>query len=524
MRPLAVLLVCSCAPEVRFADRGILWVEHDDAPIPLPAEQDSLLVGPGVRDELFGSADRVLRLDFGREAGNVNALDEVPDSSWFADPRGPGGTRALSDEEMVRGADGDEEPPQPPFTILRAKTEGATVGFIVSDARRRQLLLKLDPPGWVGLATSTEVVATRLVWAAGWRVPRFWLVDVHPDQLRRAPDAMTKNEWRRPVPLDDVKLHEMLARAPRQADGTLRAAMSEWIGGIILGPYRYFGRRRDDANDRVPHQDRRDLRGFSVLSSWLNNIDTQEQNTLDSYVGELGRGHVVHYQQDVGGSFGSRAVGPTDYWMGTESYFQTSRVLWSLLTLGLDPRPWEGERVRRARAQWIARYPELGWFDAQHFDPRGWHPMVHNPAFDLATARDRYWGAKRVVAISARELRAAISVGNYRPEAREQLFAILWARRARLARAWLGDLPALDHFRVERGRLCFDDLWLDAGLGGEAATQYFADSALLDGRCGKLSQAHYGVVALRVKRPGQRRASAPVRVHLIDGRIVGVER
>lgn len=102
---------------------------------------------------------------------------------------------------------------------------------------------------------------------------------------------------------------------------------AHFCGSFHVGPYSYVGRRRDDPNDRVSHEDRRDLRGYAVVSAWINNVDTIEANILDAYVGEPGRGHVVHYQQDVGGSFGNYAVGPLASWMSYESYFDFERVL-----------------------------------------------------------------------------------------------------------------------------------------------------------------------------------------------------
>ncbi|HZS40587.1 MAG TPA: hypothetical protein VFF06_27330, partial [Polyangia bacterium] len=167
-----------------------------------------------------------------------------------------------------------------------------------------------------------------------------------------------------------------------------------------------------------------------------------------------------------------------------------------------------------------------------HFEPRSWHPVLDNPAFQRQTARDRYWGMKRILAFTPEELRAAIAEGRYRPEAAERLYEILIARREKMARTFLADLPALDHFRLDADRLCFDDLWLDAGLGGDHATAY---SMTGDGvtasphRCAQLAPFDgYRIVALRVRRPGERKFSRAVNVHLMEEsgrrRIIGIER
>ncbi|HZS37970.1 MAG TPA: hypothetical protein VFF06_14135, partial [Polyangia bacterium] len=340
-----------CSPSLRFSDRAVLWREPDDAPIALPKTRDPMGTWIGLRDALFLPAERILDVDYGREAVNVNALDEVPDSSWYSDPRrelGEDGAvrlRPLGAEAITRGRI-DGIAPVPPLTVTKGKSEGANLGFVVKDARGKKYALKIDPPGLIGLDTSTEVVVSRLAWAAGWLVPDEAIIDFHPSQLVLAPDATMKDDFGRSLPLDAERLAQLIAILPRRSDGTIRAVASRWIEGKIVGPFQFYGRRPDDANDRVPHQDRRDLRAFGTFSEWVNNIDTLENNTLDSYVGEPGRGHLLHYEQDVGGAFGARAVGPIQYWMGQDVYLAPSRIFESLFTLGLWPRRWEGERVR----------------------------------------------------------------------------------------------------------------------------------------------------------------------------------
>jgi hypothetical protein len=533
---IGVVLV-GCAP-ARFPDRAILWHDPDDAPIPAPSSRDPPYHWVALRDAIFLPLDRGLNLDVGREATNVNAVDETPDSSWFTNrwrTEGVARPRHFSDEEMANGAFGTQPRPLLPLTVIKGKDRGGNLGFVVKDALGRQFAIKIDPPGLVGMDTATEVVVSRLVWAAGWNVPAETLIDLHPGDLVLSPNATIANAIGDKRPLGPARFKEILEKLPVGADGAIQALASRWIEGIVLGPYAYFGRRADDANDRVPHQDRRDLRGYRVFCAWVNNIDTTEANTLDSYIGERGRGHVVHWQQDVGGAFGARAALPMQYWMGYDTYLSPGRMLASLATLGIYRQRWEGERVQARRARDVAQYPAIGWFDADDFDPRSWRAIFHNPAFARATARDRYWGAKRVIGIDARELRGAIAAGHYRPEAAERLFQILWRRRAAIARAYLAEVAALDYFRVSDGSLCWDDLWVEAGLGEAPAQHYRVDGRLLppDTRCAVLpppSPSGYRVLSLQAQRPGRRSFGPRLRVHLrsgADGRgwhLVGIER
>ncbi len=421
-----------------------------------------------------------------------------------------------------------------PLTVTHGKDLGVTPGFVARDARGRKYMMKMDPPNHLGITTATELVVTRLAWAAGWRVPADALVDVRPQQLQLAPGATAKDVYGDPIPFTGEMLRAMLAGAPHLPDGRVRLLASRWLPGVALGGYAFTGRIKDDPNDTIDHEDRRDLRGLGVFSAWVNNIDTFATNTLDMYQGQPGRGHVVHYQQDLGGSFGNWTGIPAPYWTGSETFLEAHLVLRSLFTLGLWPRPFDDWRYRAWKEGLSQQWPELGVFEAAKFDPRHWEPMLENPAFARQTARDRYWGAKRVAAFSDDDLRTVIATGRYRRAAAEQLLYILASRRDRTERAFFSDLAPLDHFAIAGDRLCFDDLWIDGGLGGSAlyrAELVGARSRQLPtaDRCVALpAQAGYQIIALQVRRPGERHFGAPVRVHvMIEGdrrRILGIER
>jgi hypothetical protein len=524
-----VALLASCAPSVRFRERAILWQDPDDRPIAQPRPRKLALDWEDVRDALFAPAERVLALDYLHEARNTNALDELPDSAWFVDPRRvPGAVRprALTADELAWGALARDDLPALPLSVIEGKETGDTPGFVARDARGRKYMVKLDPPGRPGFNTSTEVVVSRLAWAAGWRVPGEAIVDAFPDQIRRADDATVKDGYGAHQPLPATALQAQLARVPQLPDGRVRLLVSRWLPGVALGPFPYRGRVGDDGNDRIDHEDRRDLRGFGVFSAWVNNVDTLEQNTLDMYEGEPGRGHVVHYQQDVGGAFGNYAGRPSSYWMGRETFFEAHLFLRSLFTLGMWPRHFDDHAAHEAERRLAGEWPELGGFSAARFNPRRWQPVLENPAFVRQTARDRYWGAKRILAFSLEELRAAVATGHYRPAAAERLVDVLWQRRMQIARAFLRDVAPLDYFTVAGDRLCFDDLWIAAGLGTSAV---YRANVSLEGRCALVPGGDgYRIVTLRARRPGERGFGPVVRVHLMRRagklRILGIER
>jgi hypothetical protein len=538
-RLILIGILAGCAGPTRFADRAILWHDHDDGPSPLPpTRRNAQIRWEGARDGFFRATDRALSIDYVKEARNVNALDEVPDSSWFVDrrrdPAAPDDQPRwlpLAPETIARGAVRDEDLPVLPFTIIEGKSVGSAHGFVVLDSRNVRYMLKLDPPDLPQLVTSTQVVANRLAWAAGWNVPAEMLLDVAPETLLLAHDATIRNAYDRRVPFTEANLSQLLRGQVR--DGKVRVLASRWIGGRILGWGDYQGRDKHDRNDRIKHEDRRDLRGFGIWTAWVDDVDTLENNTLDTYVGEPGTGHVVHYQQDVGKSFGVFATKPISYWMGQESYFAGGRIFASLGTLGLMPRPWM--RMNEAtRVQTVERWPQLGFFDAEHFKPRRWQPVVANAAFARQTRRDRFWGAKRVVLFTPDELRAAIAVGRYPSAVAEHLFDVLWQRREKVARAYFADTAPLDSFRLDGDRLCFEDLGIRAGLGEPGTPLYDARERgkllpFVSVGCVQLGPAQgYRVIELRVRRPGERHLGPAVRVHLVAHttrrNIVGIER
>jgi hypothetical protein len=209
-------------------------------------------------------------------------------------------------------------------------------------------------------------------------------------------------------------------------------------------------------------------------------------------------------------------------------------VLAGFLSLGIWTRHWATLDFRAKRHWMIEHWPEIGWFDADHFDPKSWSPLWHNPAIDRMTARDRYWGMKRVLAFSYDEIRAAVAEGRYRAETAARLVEVLWGRRARIARAYMDEVAPFEDFAFEGDRLCFDDLAVQEGLGGigdEYRVRGLGPVEKRNGahRCALIPPGRgYRIVELRVRRAGRKRTGPPVRVHFIDDidarRVIGIER
>ena len=389
---------------------------------------DNSLIRPTTR--IFDPALLVRKISgHHREAANVDERDEVRLPSTWWQPRL--GFRTVSADQMLHGPGQGKGPAPGRWTITKAKTQGVTPGFQVKDAAGDRFIVKFDPIGYAELATSTDVMGSYLFWAAGYNVPENTLVLFHPDSLDIDKDATYKDALGRDRPFTRDDLASILTRVARRRDGRFRAVASRFIKGKPLGPFHYYGRRRDDPEDLVPHEHRRELRGLWTIAAWLNHADSRGPNSLDAWVEDGGRSFVRHYLIDFGSILGSSALGPRFYSTGTEYYVDANVMLREFASLGLAPFEWENVVDPKLRS--------IGFIEAQEFDPVGWRPDYPNPAFDERTARDVRWGARIVAAFSDDMIRAAVNQGQFTDRvAAEYLIRTLIARRDKIAAAWLG--------------------------------------------------------------------------------------
>jgi hypothetical protein len=363
-----------------------------------------------------------------REAANVDERDQVRLPSTWWQPRL--GFREVSVAQMLSGPGPGTGPAPGPWSVTRAKTQGVTPGFFVQDSNGDRFILKFDPPAYPEMATGAEVVATHLYWAAGYNVPDNAIVFFRPESLRIADGATYSDPLGRKQPLPREFLDRILDRLPRRPDGTVRAVASRLIAGKPLGPFEYRGRRRDDPEDLIPHELRRELRGLWTLAAWTNHADVRGPNSLDVWVTEGGRSFVRHHLIDFGSCLGSGALAARSYVTGGEYFVDWGIAARSLVTLRLGPFPWEGVAD--------PRIPSLGFIEADAFDPARWRPDYPNPAFDERTERDVRWGARIVGGFTDAHIRAAVERARYSdPRAAEELARVLMARRDKIVARWL---------------------------------------------------------------------------------------
>jgi hypothetical protein len=386
-------------------------------------------------------------------AKDINTLGEVLEGAWYEARHG---RRRMSVAELVAGP-GDSTPPaEGKWTIVSAKTEGITPGFLIRDARGEMFFIKFDPIGSSEMATAADVITSKLFYGLGYHVPENYIVYFDRDRLEIGEGTKVRDVRGRERPLSAQDVGEILVRTPRETNGTHRATASRLLRGDILHAMRYYGTRADDPNDTVPHEHRRSLRGLHVFCAWVNHDDSRAINTLDVLVQENGQRYVKHFLIDFGSTLGSASTKPNSPRSGYEQFFTWKSSAKEFLTLGLWVPQWS--RIR------YADMPSVGRFTAQHFDPVTWTPEYPNPAFDNRLPDDTLWAARQVMRFTDEEIRAIVKTGRYSDSAAERHVAdTLIARRDAIGRAYLGSPLALENIRIDSGRVVFDDLSVKYG-------------------------------------------------------------
>lgn len=385
-----------------------------------------------------------------------NTLGEVPDSlDWFVNRHSL--KQPLSQEELVRGPNRAGPPSvEGPWAVLSAKNQGVTPGFIIRDSTGRRYFIKFDPPSNPEMATAADVIGSHFFYALGYYVPENYVVNFSRDQLTVDPKAnITEFTGRkRKMTIGDV---DDILRKISNGAGSFRATASLFIGGDLIGPFRYYGTRLDDLNDVYPHEHRRDLRGLAVFCAWLGHDDSRSINTLDTVVEEQGRKFIRHQLIDFGSTLGSASTKPNSARSGHDYLFGWRPAAKEFFSLGFYVPYW-------ARTQ-FPDFPSVGRFEHAAFDPERYRPEYPNPAFLNALPEDLYWATKKVVAFTDEQIRAIVKTGQYSDLGAESwVIECLIKRRDKIARVYLNQVLAVDHFDVSGDELRFEDLAVRFGV------------------------------------------------------------
>ncbi|HJL16353.1 MAG TPA: hypothetical protein RMH99_11895 [Sandaracinaceae bacterium LLY-WYZ-13_1] len=450
----------------RFPAREVVWTDPDTRPFEGPPEGFySSYSWDGADNAVFRPLAEFWTFETSREAWNVNAMDEVPSSSWYQNRLS---VRTWTPARVARGAcdDLDDELPGP-WRIVGGKPDGANPGFQIVDGEGVRYLMKTDGDLQAERPSAADVVGA-LVWhAAGFNVPCNRVVVFDRAVLELDPDATIERTDGSEEPLTEADVDAVLEKATRLPDGRYRASVSQFIDGRPISPWRYHGRRDGDPNDVVPHEHRRDLRGQYVLSAWLDHIDARQENTMAAWVdvdGDAGElGYVRHYMIDFGDTLGIiHSWDPLVRRFGHSGYLDVGHILTDFFTLGMLDRPWH-------HAEHGLAGETLGYFDVQRFVPDRWRPGYANNAYDRMTERDAAWMTRIIARFRDPLVRAVVERARFTdPQVTRELERILVGRRDRILERWLTRLSPLTWPEIRRvgGRraVCLQDLAVWTGI------------------------------------------------------------
>lgn len=381
--------------------------------------------------ERYMYIDRLVRtvLFMGREARDITPEGTVADS-WFFENRI--GEKVMTSDEVKKGnVVGTGPDMTQPWTVIKAKSDsgGKSTGFFIKDVKGDKYLLKLDHYTHPEMNSSAEVICSRLLHAIGYYVPEYTVVyfPFEQLQLKEGLHYTDDNGFKRPVTLDVLK--SILSSSAINAKNQYRASASKFVDGKVLGPMSLRGRRRNDPQDGVAHEDRRELRGLRVFSSWLNHFDMRRGNTMDVLI-ETSEGWAVkHYLIDFGSTLGAFIAREKTPEQGHEYIITVQEILKSILTFGFYKRPWIYEDIR---------YAQTGYFTNVDFDPRTWKPQIPNYAFQNMTVDDAVWAVTILRSITDAHIIAAVEAGQItKKTARDDLIQKLIERRDVIVNYWL---------------------------------------------------------------------------------------
>ena len=400
----------------------------------------------------------------GTRARNLNTIDEVPDSSWFTNRIG---SRRITTGEIASGPVAGDPPDPSHWVLLGKKTAGVHPGFRARDARGETWFIELDPSTNPEGATAAVTIATKFFWALGYNQVESFLTTFDPRRASIDPKATVRRPSGAETPFTRDDLHAILEGAARNQDGTYRIVAGRAIPGKIVGNFQFAGTRPDDPNDLVPHEHRRELRALRVFGAWTNLTDLKAGNTLDTIVTENGRRVLKHYLQDVGSTFGM--CNDVHEWdLSYEYFYQADTTRRRFFSLGFALSPWQTIRY--------AKYPSIGKFEGDRFDPRAWRPQTPTTAYMEMRDDDAFWAARRIAAFSGELIRAAVHTGEFSDPAAEQYLGdVLIKRRDTIARIYLTAInPIVDPRLDANGGLTFSNAAFDAGVATGAPTYHAA--------------------------------------------------
>ena len=411
------------------------------------------------------------------EAINATATDEVAESAWFQNRLN---SRRYTPEEIARGAceeeqmlDG-EKAKEAEWIIDAGKGNGSSPGFRVNIPGKGKYMFKSDDAQGER-PTASSVIGAALYNAAGFYTSCEQIVYFDPKVLKLTDGLETKDNSGIAKKFDRPALDKILERASKRGN-LVRMQASAWLPGRLIGPFRYEGTRKDDPNDVIPHEDRRELRGGRVLAAWTEHHDAREQNSMDAWMADAGKkspdsspGYVRHYYLDTSDCLGSEwAWEPVSRRLGYSYLLDVPDISLDFISFGAVTRTWDINGRKPG-------FKQFGFIDVENFVPDEWKNEYQNPAFSRMTERDAAW-MTRILARLDPDMVAAIMRAGKWTDVKDFAYItrVMQARLDKVFKRYLTRLSPLGEVKVEGDSVCAVDFARLRGVALPASYQYTA--------------------------------------------------
>lgn len=416
--PVLFLLMIGCATMSSFQYPPVRWLKDtDNAAIAMPKaklryshSQTKFGRISASAEDVFSFAQDVSTTPTGwvfsgrMESVNANNFDEVADSSWFTNRIG----------RTSRFENNFKTPPslRGKWSVIAVDESKKVEDFVIQDSVKNNYVIKIDSdPDW--LVSGGEMLGALILSAVGYNVTENYVLEM---------DARILDK---PI-LPAGTYHVLAVRVPP---------------GETLGSFEFQGKRKDDLNDRMPHEYRRELCAMRVFASLLNNKGISTQNTLDVYQD----GHVTHYFSNL---LGPLANMRSEFLSGTTQ--NEGRTIDALFSFGFyNPHLTSADTM-------VKEYK--GVLSSDTFQPKKWKPDKQNLAFKYMSYRDAFWAAKILQQFTNDDIRTIVAMSGYRDaKTGERIANEMIIRRDKIVSYWFQKMNPLDNFRLTSG-LEFDDL------------------------------------------------------------------
>jgi hypothetical protein len=155
--------------------------------------------------------------------------------------------------------------------------------------------------------------------------------------------------------------------------------------------------------------------------------------------------------------------------------FDASTMSKSFFSLGLWKPEWESQPDPSFR--------EIGYFEAELFEPAKWKPSFPNIAFEQMEGGDAYWGTRIVTAFPKDLIERIVQDGEFQNRAAAQYVVdVLLKRQKKIGEYWLNRITPVEEPTLSGARLQFRDLAVDRGYATQGSREYRFQVKSLSGR------------------------------------------